>query len=154
MGIVFIHYSLVHPAFAGRPDKLDIFRITRERLENDAYNLIPEFDGDQLTDIRMEHVEHVNSMTGGTLPQGMENNSAYNVFDIFTGGKPAKQQESTSPFDPIKIIDMFFPSEEKKKQPQKELDIPQPLIKTILKYGNRFSGIPLGRKTYDFDFED
>lgn len=134
--------------------KLDIFRITRERLDKDAYNLIPEFDGDQLTNIRMEHVEHVNSMTAGTLPQGMENNSAYNVFDIFTGGKPTKQQESTSPFDPVKIFDMFFPSEEKEKESEKKLEIPQPLIKAILKYGNRFTSIPLGRKTYDFDFED
>ena len=40
----------------------------------------------RLTDIRMKHLEHVNSMTAGTLPQGMENNSAYNVFDLFTGG--------------------------------------------------------------------
>jgi hypothetical protein len=33
-------------------------------------------------------------------------------------------------------------------------EIPEDLRKTLFKYGNRLSGIPNGRKSIDFDFED
>ena len=135
--------------------KLDIFRITRERLDMDAYNLVPVFDGEQLTDIQIRHVEHVNSMTAGTLPKGMENNSAYNVFDLFTGGTPAGSTDSTNPFDPMKILDLLLSFGKPEEKPEKKtIEIPDALRKAVLKYGNRITSIPNGRKSYPFDFED
>jgi hypothetical protein len=32
--------------------------------------------------------------------------------------------------------------------------MPEEMRKLLLKYGNRISGIPNGRKSIDFDFED
>ena len=118
--------------------KLDIFQITRERIGGDAYNLVPVMDGDTLSDIRTEHMEHVNSMTAGTLPTGMENRSAYNVFDLFTDA-PSK---SSSRFGK-KVEERFSLPE-----------IPDSVWKTVLKYGNRLMGMMVGKKDIRTDFED
>ena len=147
--------------------KLDIYRITRERLEGDAWNLIPVMDKDQLADIRTEHKERVNSMTGGTLPHGMENNSAYNIFDFFTGGSGEKADDPITKtleflkrkdmkpwdiFNPFMHYKLLMPDdpEEKLKMPE----IPQNVRKAGLKYVNRIVGIPYGRKSIGDDFED
>ena len=133
--------------------KLDIFRITRERIGGDAYDLIPVIKNGKLTDIQTKHVESVNSLTAGTLPKGMENNSAYNVFDLFTAAAPKKESEEFSLLDPFGLLRKLFPDEGKKKE-KKEFQIPESVKKAVLKYGNRLSGIQIGRKWIDFDFEE
>ena len=129
--------------------KLDIFRITRERLDGEAYDLIPVFADGALTDIRTKHVERVNSMTAGTLPEGMENNSAYNSFDLF----------NTAPSDGPAFPDILgllrrITGDGADGNRFKLPEVPENVKKAILKYGNRLSGIPNGRKSIDFDFED
>ena len=133
--------------------KLDIYRITRERIGGDAYDLIPVITDGVLTDIRTKHVQNVNSLTAGTLPEGMENNSAYNVFDLFTGAVPAAKSALPSFLDPFGL---FGKKAEKSGKPEgfKLPEIPENVMKLVLKYGNRLSGIPNGRKSMDFDFED
>ena len=133
--------------------KLDIFRITRERIGGDAYDLIPVIKNGKLTDIQTKHVESVNSLTAGTLPKGMENNSAYNVFDLFTAAAPKKESEEFSLLDPFGLLRKLFPDEGNKKE-KKEFQIPESVKKAVLKYGNRLSGIQMGRKWIDFDFEE
>ena len=130
--------------------KLDIFRITRERLGGDAYNLVPVLDGGKLADIRLEHVEHVNSITAGTVPAGMENRSAYNIFDMFTA-EPAADLPRLHPLRPW---EMLMPGAGKKQAQRKMPALPEGVMKTALKYGNRLAGIPNGRKPIHFDFED
>ena len=142
--------------------KLDIFRITRERLGGAAYNLVPVQEGGELTDIRTEFVENINSMTAGTLPHGMENNSAYNVFDLFTGG-PSKGHAGQEP-EPSDGFPDFFSLWKKhkaalEKQAEKSpatilSEIPQSIVKPIIKYGNRLISIPNGRRWTDHDIED
>lgn len=126
--------------------KLDIFRITRERLGGDAYDLIPVFTEGALTDIQTKHVEKLNSMTAGTLPKGMENNSAYNAFDLFN------TVSSDGPAFPD-IFGLLRRSKGEKKG-FRFPEVPENVRKAVLKYGNRLSGIPNGRKSIDFDFED
>ena len=130
--------------------KLNIFRITRARLGGDAYNLIPVLDGDRLTDIRTEHAEHVNSVTAGTLPAGMENRSAYNIFDLFTAAPSA----DASHFGPAGLWEMLEPDAGTKKKPFRMPEIPEGVMKVAMKYGNRLSGMMTGRKQINFDFED
>ena len=133
--------------------KLDIYRITRERLEGDAYNIVPVMTDGKLTDIKAEHVEQVNSTTAGTLPQGMENNSAYNVFDIFT--TPVKKGGQSFSFgDIFRPWKLFMPETEWKDKGFKLPEMSEETRKTLFKYGNRLAGIPNGRKAIDFDFED
>lgn len=74
-----------------------------------------------------------------------------------TGGAPQSgTSDSFSPFDPLmKLLEIFFPSEKPKKKTEEEkFEIPEPLMKALLKYGNRITSIPNGRKSYPFDFED
>ncbi len=131
--------------------KLDIYRITRERIGGEAYNLKPVFENNKLTDIQTEKVEHVNSMTGGTLPEGMQNNSAYNVFDLFNMKETEKEEEGS--FDYEKALDFLFPIRVLFRK-GKEFKISPELRKAILKYGNRITSIPNGRVSIDHDFEE
>ncbi|WP_044913628.1 AMP-binding protein [Butyrivibrio sp. WCE2006] len=139
--------------------KLDIYRITRERLAGDAYNLVPVLEGKKLIDIKCEHVEKTNSFTAGTIPAGMENNSAYNIFDIFNADSTSDKKDTASGnnffngFDPFKPWKMFMP-DINMKDIFKSVEIPESVKKDVLKYGNRISGLSNGRKWIDHDFEE
>lgn len=134
--------------------KLDIFRITRERIGGDAYDLVPVFTDGGLTDIQTKHTENVNSLTAGTLPEGMENNSAYNVFDLFTSAAPAGRSTAASLLEPFGLRGRSRPGKGEGKKGFQMPEIPENIMNAVLKYGNRLSGIPNGRKWMDFDFED
>ena len=67
-----IEMNLQSRNFREDTGNVDLFRTTRERLGGDAYDLIPVFTDGALTDIQTKHVEKLNSMTAGTLPEGME----------------------------------------------------------------------------------
>lgn len=62
--------------------KIDIFRITRERLSGDAYNIKPVRKGGKLTDIEIEFMDELSSIRGGSLPEGMGESSPFNIFDF------------------------------------------------------------------------
>ena len=47
-----------------------------------------------------------------------------------------------------------MPEAEGKKKKYEMPEIPYDIRKMLLKYGNRLSGIPNGRKSIDVDFED
>ena len=49
---------------------------------------------------------------------------------------------------------LFMPETEGKKKKYEMPEIPDDMRKLLLKYGNRISGIPNGRKSIDVDFED
>ena len=51
--------------------------------------------------MQTKYVRSVNSMTAGTLPQGMENHSAYNIFDLFNAAAPSARTAGGSFFDPF-----------------------------------------------------
>ena len=63
--------------------KIDVYHITRSRLEGDAYNIIPVMKDEELVDINVKKSTQLNSYTGGNLPEGMGVDSSFNVFDIF-----------------------------------------------------------------------
>jgi hypothetical protein len=106
-----------------------------------------------MTDIKTEHVKKLNSTTAGTLPQGMENNSAYNVFDYFTS--PPQKSDSDFRFtDLFRPWKFFLPEKERKDKGFAMPEITDEMSKFLLKYGNRLAGIPVGRKSIDIDFEE
>ena len=63
--------------------KIDIYRITRERLKGDAYDIVPVKKSGRLIDIEIKYDEKTASITAGTLPEGMEGRSALNLYDLF-----------------------------------------------------------------------
>ena len=71
--------------------KLDIYRITRDRLKGEAYNIVPVKTDGALTDLSAELSEQLSSITAGTLPEGMGAGSAMGIYDIFNTA-PAKKK--------------------------------------------------------------
>lgn len=63
--------------------KIDIYRITRDRLNGEAYNIAAVHKGDAVTDVSCELTEHTESIKAGTLPEGMGSGSALGIFELF-----------------------------------------------------------------------
>ncbi len=63
--------------------KIDIYRITRERLQGKAYDIVPVKDNNVLTGIKLKPSDKAAAITAGTLPEGMEGRSAFNLYDLF-----------------------------------------------------------------------
>jgi acyl-coenzyme A synthetase/AMP-(fatty) acid ligase len=63
--------------------KIDIYRITRDRLNGEAYNIAAVHKGDAVTDVSCELTEHTESIKAGTLPEGMDAGSALGIFELF-----------------------------------------------------------------------
>ena len=63
--------------------KIDIYRITRDRLRGEAWNIVPVREAGRLTDIAVEPAGQADSITGGTLPEGMEGRSALGIYELF-----------------------------------------------------------------------
>ena len=94
-------------------------------FETESESVGTRAEGGVLADIQTEQMEHM-----------------YNALsDFYTAAPSENRQELLK-----KVRD--------KKEAFKMPEIPEPLRKTVLKYGNRVAGIPNGRKQIDFDFED
>ncbi len=146
-----VQFMLVEDIPINANGKLDIYRITRERLSGDPYDLVPVLDGEKLVDIEIKRAARVNGFTAGTLPKGMENNSAYNIFDLFNADT-STENDPLQGFDPLRPWKLFLP-QRKKGEGARLPEIPEDVRKKILKYGNRLSGISNGRRWIDHDFE-
>ena len=135
--------------------KLDIYRITRERLKGAAYNIVPvRDDNGELTNIKTEYVEHTSSMTAGTVPEGMDGKSSYNIFDLFNA--PPQKKEASKGFGamPFGIPFKFGMMNNSAKPEKKKLEIPEGLKDSFMKLGNRFVGKLYSARDIDFDIED
>ena len=82
----------------------------------------------------------------------MENNSAYNIYDIFNA-ETTSGEGFFSEFDPFRPWKMFMP-DFNMKEVFKKPEIPEGVMKAVLKYGNRISGLSNGRRWIDHDFEE
>ena len=79
--------------------KIDIYKITRDRLRGEAWNIIPLREDGRLTDILAEPAGQADSITGGTLPEGMEGRSALGIYELFNTQPEQKRKGSRpSPF--------------------------------------------------------
>lgn len=68
--------------------KIDIYRITRERLSGQAYNIVPVRENGRVTDIQLELTQQLESYEGGTLPEGMGGGSSLGLIDVFNAAPP------------------------------------------------------------------
>ena len=71
--------------------KLDIFRITRDRLNGRAYNILPVRRDGKVADIGTELSGQLDSITGGTLPEGMGEGSALGIYELFNASPEKKK---------------------------------------------------------------
>ena len=81
-----------------------------------------------------------------------KNDSAYTMYDLFNSGTSGSSGGFTLS-DLLKPWKLFAQEKPEKKQ-FKMPEIPENVMKAVLKYGNRLSGISNGRRWMDFDFED
>ncbi len=63
--------------------KINIFRITRDRLKGEAYDIVPVKRKGMLVDIEIKRNDKNGSITAGVLPEGMEGRSAFSLYDLF-----------------------------------------------------------------------
>lgn len=77
-----VQFMIVKDIPCNQNGKIDIFKITRQRLSGDAYNIIPVIKNGKLSDLNIEHVDRLSSIVAN-VPEGMENGSAFNIYDIF-----------------------------------------------------------------------
>jgi acyl-coenzyme A synthetase/AMP-(fatty) acid ligase len=63
--------------------KIDIYKITRDRLHGEAWNIVPLRKAGRLADILVEPAGQADSITAGTLPKGMEGRSALGIYELF-----------------------------------------------------------------------
>jgi hypothetical protein len=87
-----------------------------------------------------------------TFEVGMHNNSAYSLFELLNTAGASKD-------DGADIFDMFMPwkmfmHHRRAKEAFRMPEIPENVRKTVLKYGNRLSGLSNGRRWIDHDFEE
>ncbi len=72
--------------------KIDIYRITRDRLKGEAWNIAPVRKDGRLTDVLVEPAGQADSITGGTLPEGMEGRSALGIYELFNAPPEEKRK--------------------------------------------------------------
>lgn len=147
--------------------KIDVFRITRERLAGDAYNIVPVHDGAAIVDVAIEHATQLDSITGGTLPEGMGASSAFGVYDMFNPS-PAQASQAINPFNPFdlpKLAGLLFgqkgqaggsgsevSKERKSDAPKDKPQFQMPL--ELISFAMKASGLMYGRKDYDRYIEE
>lgn len=85
--------------------KLDIYRITRDRLRGAAWNIVPVRENGRLTDILAERAGQTDSITAGTLPEGMEGRSALGIYELFNA--PPEKKRRAIPCCPFGLIRML-----------------------------------------------
>ena len=80
--------------------KIDIYKITRDRLKGEAWNIVPLREAGRLRDILAEPAGQTDSFTGGTLPEGMEGRSALGLYELFNA---APENGKGSLPDPLRL---------------------------------------------------
>ena len=116
--------------------KVDIYRITRDRLAGKAYNILPIREGETLTDVGVEPIKAADSVIAGTVPDSLSGSSAFDMYTFLN-----TPSESCFPF----AKKTTQPDTEKKTLPQ--------LSAGLLRLGGRLVGMLYSQKTYDYDFE-
>ena len=87
-----------------------------------------------------------------TFEVGIHNNSSYSLFELLnTAG--ASKEDGADIFDMLMPWKMFMPHRQE-KEAFRMPEIPENVRKTVLKYGNRLSGLSNGRRWIDHDFEE
>ena len=87
-------FVLVNDIPSNSTGKTDVFRVTRERLRGRAYNIVPVHRDGALADIATALTDHLDSITGGTLPEGMESRSALGIYDLFNASAAVRPASS------------------------------------------------------------
>jgi acyl-coenzyme A synthetase/AMP-(fatty) acid ligase len=83
-------FVLVNDIPCNSSGKVDVFRVTRERLGGRAYNIVPVYRDGVLADIATALTDHLDSITGGTLHEGMEGRSALGIYDLFNASSAGR----------------------------------------------------------------
>lgn len=93
-GVLPSQFFLVDDIPCNANGKIDIYRITRDRLRGEAWNIVPVREAGRLMDILAEPAGQADSITGGSLPEGMEGRSALGIYELFNTAPEQRQKGS------------------------------------------------------------
>ncbi|MCQ2420906.1 MAG: AMP-binding protein, partial [Clostridia bacterium] len=126
--------------------KVDIYRITRERLTGEAYDIVPVRREGVLADIQIKKAEQVSSITAGTVPEGMDGNSAFDLFGMFNSAPSAAASKSIFGYKvPDALAGMLSGISE-----EKITEMSNKLMKPMMKLAGRL----YGSKDFKEDIEE
>lgn len=114
--------------------KIDVFRITRDRLKGQAYNLLPVREDGELVDIKTEFIDQLNSINAA-VPEGMDGNSAFDLFDLLNAPPKQEPADGKSGFGLIGGLSGMFGGDGG-QMPQ----IPDSIMKPLMKLAGRLYG--------------
>ena len=80
--------------------KVGIFCVNRERLRRQAYNIAPVHRDGGFADIATALTDELDSVTAGTLHEGMEGRSALGIGDLFNAPWQAGRTAFSRDFPP------------------------------------------------------
>ena len=142
--------------------KIDVYKITRERLKGSAYNIKPIYIDGKLTDIRIEAAQQISSITTGSAPAGMEGKSAFDAFDLFNAPvntsmnwfSPKKQWEKTKEFMQSSIPRVQITSDRHEEMKAKMKEQMEKSQAEMTEKMQGVTGLLYCQKKYSSDFDD
>lgn len=142
--------------------KIDVYKITRDRLKGSAYDIKPVYIDGKLTDIRIEAARQISSITTGSAPAGMEGKSAFDAFDLFNAPvntslkwlSPKKQWEKTKEYMQFSMPFMQITSDMHEEMKAKMKEKMEKTQAEMSKNMQDVAGFFYSHKKYPSDFED
>ena len=135
-------------SFASR-GKIDLYRITRERINGAAYDIVPVLEGGRTTGIGTEKNEKLSGLTGGALPRVLQGRSALGLYEALNAG--VEEMMPLNPFAPLDQA-VFALKWIAGRMPWAGRRSPQP-PKEIVELGNAIFGSLFGKKLINYYFE-
>lgn len=129
--------------------KIDLYRITRERINGAAYDIVPVLEGGRTTGIGTEKNEKLSGLTGGALPRVLQGRSALGLYEALNAG--VEEMMPLNPFDPLDQA-VFALKWIAGRMPWAGRRSPQP-PKAIVELGNAIFGSLFGKKLINYYFE-
>ena len=125
--------------------KIDIFRITRDRLKGQAYNIVPVQEEGKLVNIQLKLAPQLDSIRAGSLPEGMGEGAPLGIFDLLNA---PKESCSLLSFALTKLPFL----KKKAKKDQKEKTMAQPPA-AMMEFAQNMTGKLFGQQSFDHYFE-
>jgi len=123
--------------------KISIYKLTRDRLQGKAYNINPVKNKDKVTDIEVAEAEQLDSIHGGTLPEGTSGDEAFDIFYALNAPKP----------ESLKNAAKRVKKDLKKKAAAKVEEVLPKVGPKATVIGTKVMGLQMKKKNYDVDFE-
>ena len=129
--------------------RIDVYRITRERMNGVAYDIVPVLQNGKTVGIRVERNEMLLGLTGGNLPRKLQGRSALGLYEALNAG--VEDNTPPNPFDPLDhtILALKWLAGRMPWAGRLNMQPPKPIVEM----GNDIVGALFGKRNIDHYFE-